>query len=119
MKFVLTSKIHGATVTESNLAYTGSIGIDQDLIDAVGLWEGEKVLVASLTSGSRLETYVISAERGSGSICINGAASHLIGKGENVIIMGFSLSPKPLEARIVFTDEKNRIKNGLLEVQGV
>ena len=77
MRMVLRSKIHNATVTEANLAYIGSITIDADLIERVGLWPGERVLVVSNTSGARLETYVIKGERGSGNICMNGAAAHL------------------------------------------
>ena len=72
MRFVLSSKIHKATVTEADLAYVGSITIDADLVERVGLWEGEKVLVVSNTSGARLETYVIVGERGSGTICTIG-----------------------------------------------
>ena len=82
MRWLMRSKIHNATVTEANLAYVGSITIDQDLLDKVGLWPGERVLVVSNTSGARLETYVIAGERGSGEICMNGAAAHLIGEGD-------------------------------------
>lgn len=71
MRWALRSKIHNATVTETNLAYVGSIMIDRDLIERVGLWIGEKVLVVSNTSGARLETYIIEGERGSGTICVN------------------------------------------------
>ena len=77
MRSLLRSKIHLATVTEANLDYVGSITIDKNLIDAVGLWVGEKVLVVSATTGTRLETYVIEGEPGSGVIGINGAAAHL------------------------------------------
>ena len=75
MRQLLRSKIHNAYVTEANLAYIGSITIDEDLMDAVGLWEGERVLVVSNTSGARLETYVIAGARGSGHIAMNGAAA--------------------------------------------
>ena len=108
MRFVLSSKIHNATVTEANLAYIGSITIDEDLMDRVGLWAGEKVLVVSNTSGARLETYVIVGERGSGTITMNGAAAHLIRTGEEIIIMGFQLSDKPLQPKIILVDGKNR-----------
>ena len=75
---MLKSKIHGATVTDANIAYEGSITIDEELIDATHLMEYEKVLVANLTNGSRLETYVIKGKRGSGDVCANGtAALHL------------------------------------------
>jgi aspartate 1-decarboxylase len=108
MRFILNSKIHNATVTEANLAYIGSITIDEDLIDKVGLWPGEKVLVVSNTSGARLETYVIVGERGSGSITMNGAAAHLIRTGEEIIIMGFQMSDKPVTPRIILVDANNR-----------
>jgi len=108
MRFVLSSKIFRATVTEANLEYEGSITIDSDLIDKSGLWVGEKVLVVSNTTGARLETYVIAGKSGSGTICMNGAAAHLIKKGEIVIIMGFQLSDKPVNARFVFVDKNNK-----------
>ena len=99
MRWVMRSKIHNATVTEANPAYVGSITIDEDLLERVGLWVGEKVLVVSNTSGARLETYVIRGPRGSGCLCMNGAAAHLIGAGEQVIVMGFELTDRPLQAR--------------------
>lgn len=108
MRWVLRSKIHKATVTEANLAYMGSITIDSDLIERVDLWPGEKVLVVSNTTGARLETYVISGEKGSGIICLNGAASHLIKKGEEIIIMSFELTDKKIEAKNILVDKKNR-----------
>ncbi|MBN9319180.1 MAG: aspartate 1-decarboxylase [Caulobacterales bacterium 68-7] len=115
MRWLMRSKIHNATVTEANLAYVGSITIDEDLIDAVGLWAGEKVLVVSNTSGARLETYVIAGRRGSGAICVNGAAAHLIGEGEEIIVMGFELSDKPLTPQVVLVDRQNRILRSLIE----
>jgi aspartate 1-decarboxylase len=108
MRFVLSSKIHNAVVTEANLAYIGSITIDGELIEKVGLWPGEKVLVVSNTSGARLETYVIVGERGSGTITMNGAAAHRIKAGEEIIIMGFQLSDKPITPKIILVDSKNR-----------
>jgi aspartate 1-decarboxylase len=112
---VLRSKIHNATVTDANLAYIGSITIDEDLLDSVDLWVGEKVLVVSNTSGSRLETYVIRGARGSGEICLNGAAAHLIKKGEEVIIMGFELTEQPVSPRIILVDRENRLVRRLDE----
>jgi len=109
MREILHGKIHNATVTEADLGYIGSITIDEDLIKAVGFWEGQKVLVTSNTSGSRLETYVIRAPAGSGTICMNGAASHLIKKGEKVIIMGFEVSDKPIVPKIALVDDSNKI----------
>lgn len=112
---VLRSKIHNATVTDANLAYIGSITIDEDLLDSVDLWVGEKVPVVSNTSGSRLETYVIRGARGSGEICLNGAAAHLIKKGEEVIIMGFELTEQPVSPRIILVDRENRLVRRLDE----
>ena len=103
------AKIHNAKVTEANLAYVGSITIDGALVDAVGLWAGEKVMVVSNTSGARLETYVIRGEDNSGIICMNGACSHLIKKDEQVIIMGFEITDKPLIPKVVLIGEGNRI----------
>ena len=105
---MLRSKIHKATVTEANLNYIGSITIDEELIKKVGLWSGEKVLVASITSGARLETYVMFGKRNSGIICMNGAAAHLIKKGEEIIIMGFELSDKSIKPKIILVDENNK-----------
>ncbi|MBM3233011.1 aspartate 1-decarboxylase [Candidatus Pacearchaeota archaeon] len=82
MREMICSKIHLATVTEANVNYVGSITIDKDLIEKSGLWAGQKVLVVSVTSGARLETYVIEGVSNSGVICMNGAAAHLIKKGE-------------------------------------
>ena len=108
MRFVLRSKIHRATVTEADLKYIGSITIDEDLLEKAGFWPGEKVLVVSNTSGNRLETYIISGQSGSGTICMNGAAAHLIKKGEEIIIMGFELTDKPLKPMNILVDEENR-----------
>ena len=108
MKWVLSSKIHKATVTNADLDYIGSITIDEDLIEKVGLWPGERVLVVSNTSGARLETYVIVGERGSGIICMNGASSHLIKVGEEIIITGFELTDKPIEPKIILVDKNNK-----------
>ncbi|MDR3306746.1 MAG: aspartate 1-decarboxylase [Endomicrobium sp.] len=109
MRFVLSSKIFKATVTEANLEYKGSITIDTELCDKAGLWIGEKVCVVSNSSGARLETYVIPGKHGSGVICMNGAAAHLIKAGEEIIIMGFTLSDKPIDPKIVFVDKENKI----------
>src|SRR5271166_3327073 len=114
MRWMLRSKIHKATVTEADLSYEGSITIDRELIDRVGLLPGEKVLVVSNTSGARLETYVIAGEPGSGVICINGAAAHLIKKGEQVIIMGFELTDSPIKATAVLVDGRNKVVRSAL-----
>ena len=112
MRFVLRSKIHKATVTESDLNYVGSITIDLDLMKRAGFWPKEKVLVVSNTTGKRLETYVIPGKENSGIICMNGASSHLIKKGEEVIIMGFELVDKPIKPKNILVDKKNKfVKN--------
>lgn len=102
------SKIHKATVTQADLKYVGSITIDETLIEKVGLLPGEKVLVVSNSSGVRLETYVITGEKDSGVICINGAAAHLIKAGEEIIIMGFELTNEPVEPTVILVDEHNK-----------
>ena len=107
-RFVLRSKIHKATVTEADLDYVGSVTIDEALMEKAGLWPGEKVLIASNTSGARLETYVVSGKRDSGVVCMNGAAAHLIKKGEEVIIMAFALSGKPLNPANILVDARNK-----------
>src|SRR6266404_2262186 len=108
MRWVLRSKLHQATVTEANLAYIGSITIDRSLVEHAGLWEGERVLITSNDSGARLETYVILGESGSGCICMNGAAAHLIKAGEEIIIMGFELSDGPITPTVVLVDRQNQ-----------
>lgn len=119
MRSLLRSKIHLATVTEANVDYVGSITIDRNLIDAAGFWIGEKVLVASATTGARLETYVIEGEAGSGVIGINGAAAHLINAGERVIIMGFEITDKPVKPKVVLCDKENGIAEMLNERAGL
>ena len=109
MRQVMRSKIHKATVTQANLEYVGSITIDEDLLDAAGLWANEKVMVVSNPSGARLETYTLVGERGSGCICVNGAAAHLIGEGEEVIIIGFEMTEVPITPRAILVDSNNRI----------
>ncbi len=108
MRWLLRSKIHKAYVTQADVEYVGSITIDPDLLELVGLWPGEKVLVVSNTSGARLETYIIEGERKSCDICMNGAAAHLIKAGEEIIIMGFELSDKPIEPKIILVNRNNK-----------
>jgi len=110
---MLKSKIHRATVTEANRDYIGSITIDRDLMDAAGILEYEQVYVADIDNGNRFETYVISGERGSGVICLNGAAARLVGINDKIIIMAYC-QMDPEEAKehkpvVVFVDEKNKI----------
>jgi aspartate 1-decarboxylase len=106
---VLKSKLHRAMITAADIEYEGSIEIPSDLMETVGLWAGEKVLVASITSGNRLETYVQPGPPGTGHIIINGGAAHRIKKGERVAIMAFGLSETPVIARKAVLDEENNV----------
>ena len=87
---LLSGKIHRATVTLADLDYIGSVSIDKDLLDASGICEWEKVAILDVTNGTRLETYAITAPRGSGEVCINGAAAHLVQPGDIVIILSYA-----------------------------
>lgn len=112
IRFLLKSKIHRATVTEAHVDYVGSITIDQDLLERADIASGEKVLVVDVDNGARLETYAIVGKPGSGGVCMNGAAAHLVRPGERIIIMSFA-GFDPEEARhhtprVVFVDEENR-----------
>lgn len=109
MRWYLRSKLHKARVTEADVNYVGSISIDSALIEKAGFGVGEKVLVVSNTTGARLDTYVIEAEAGSGTIAMNGAAAHLIKVGEEIIVMGFELSDSPVTPRIVLVDQDNHL----------
>jgi aspartate 1-decarboxylase len=110
---MLKAKIHRATVTGSDLNYIGSLTLDENLMDAAGLLEYEKIQVLDITNGNRIETYVICGERGSGQICINGAAAHLIHAGDLVIIVSYcSLNDTEIQNHaptIVHVDEGNKI----------
>ena len=110
---ILKSKIHRVKVTEANLDYIGSITIDRDLMDAAGIVAGEKVSVVDNTNGARLETYVIEGKRGSGCVCMNGAAAHLVHPGDVIIIMAYALmtpeEAKDFKPQIVFP-ENNRLR---------
>ncbi len=108
MRWVLRSKINKATVTDAQVEYIGSITIDLDIIEKTGFWPGEKVLVSSNTTGQRLETYVMVGERGTGTICMNGAAALRIKKGEEIIVMGFELTDKPLQPKNILLDKNNK-----------
>ncbi|MFT4636797.1 MAG: aspartate 1-decarboxylase [Verrucomicrobiales bacterium] len=105
----LKSKIHRAIVTDAHVDYEGSISIPEDLMEASGLWEGEKVLVASITSGNRLETYVQRGPAREGAIVMNGGAARLIQKGERVAIMAFALSAEPIQAKKLLCNERNEV----------
>lgn len=106
-------KIHRATVTQANLNYVGSITIDQDLLEAANIYPYEKVQVVNLNNGSRLETYTISGARGSGIICLNGAAARLTAEGDKVIVISYAQYTdeeiRTLIPEIVFVDEDNKI----------
>lgn len=106
---VLKSKLHRAMITDADVEYEGSIEIPRDLMDAVDLWPGEKVLVASITTGARLETYVLEGKPGTGRILINGGAAHLIKAGERATIMAFAVSETPVRPKAVLLDETNQV----------
>mgnify|MGYP004656084045 CR=1 FL=1 len=114
MRWMLRGKIHRATVTETRLDYEGSITIDQDLLDKAGIWVGEKVTIADVNNGNRLDTYTLPGERGSGIIAINGAAAHLCDKGDLVIIMAYELTDVPIKANVVLVDSENRVSRELI-----
>ena len=109
LREVLKSKLHRAMITDADVDYEGSIEIPSDLMAKTGLWAGEKVLVASISTGARLETYVLEGKPGTGKILINGGAAHLIKAGERVTIMGFGFSESPVAPKILLLDEKNHI----------
>ena len=113
MRWFLRSKITHAIVKEAEVDYIGSIEIDEELIEKSGMMVGEKVLVVSNTSGARLETYIIPGKRGSGIIGMNGAAAHLIKVNEEIIIMGFELSDRPITPTIILVDKQNKIEKYL------
>ncbi|MBL9113703.1 MAG: aspartate 1-decarboxylase [Verrucomicrobiaceae bacterium] len=106
---LLKSKIHRALITDSNVDYEGSITIPEDLMAEADLWEGEKVLVTSITSGARLETYVIPGPDGSGQIVINGAAAHLINTGHRVTIMSWGVSAESITPKRLLLNARNEI----------
>jgi aspartate 1-decarboxylase len=114
-RMMLRGKIHRATITDADLHYIGSITIDRELMDAAGLLAYEKVMVVDIDNGSRLETYVITGQPGSGTIAMNGAAARLIHKGDTVIIFSFAVvdeeEARSLKPRVVYVDEFNRISN--------
>ena len=113
MRFVMRSKIHRATVTDADVDYVGSISIDSELMQAAGIAEWEKVHVLDVTNGSRLETYAIKAPAGSGKICINGAAAHLVHPGDLVILLTFEGIPndqiETYSPTIVHVNSRNEV----------
>lgn len=110
---VLKSKIHRAVITQAELNYVGSITIDENLMESAGIYEYEHVHIVNINSGSRIETYVIAGERGSGVICLNGAAARSGQKGDKIIIMSYAnLSPEEIAChrpKVVFVDDNNKI----------
>ncbi len=116
---MMKSKLHRATVTEANLNYVGSITIDEDLMDAVDIWANEKVQVVNNTNGARLETYVIPGPRGSGTICLNGAAARLVQPGDVVIIISYGLMSeeevRKYNPKVAILNKDNRIVQTLHE----
>ncbi len=123
---MLKGKIHRATVIQAELNYVGSITIDEDLLDAAGILEYEEVQIVDINNGSRFTTYTIAGERGSGMICLNGAAARCVSPGDKIIIMSYA-NMTPQEAkenppRVVFVDDENKVsrltryeKHGRLE----
>ncbi|WP_134699008.1 aspartate 1-decarboxylase [Ammoniphilus sp. YIM 78166] len=113
LRTMMTAKIHRATVTEANLNYVGSITIDSDLLDAVDILPNEKVQIVNNNNGARLETYVIPGPRGSGVICLNGAAARLVQPGDKVIIISYGQltteEAKRYQPKVAIMDENNRI----------
>ena len=109
---MLKGKIHRATVVQAELDYVGSITVDEDLMDAADIREYEQVQIVDVNNGQRFETYVIAGQRGSGMICLNGAAARCVSVGDKVIIMCYALmTPEEADAnppRVVFVDEENR-----------
>ena len=110
---MLKAKIHRATVTQAELHYVGSITVDEDLLEASGLLEYEKVLIVDVDNGNRFETYTICGARGSGIMCLNGAAARNVSVGDKIIIMGFC-QMEPEEAasfkpKVILVDENNKI----------
>ena len=112
-RFMLYAKIHRATVTQADLNYVGSVTVDRLLLEAAGLLPGERVDIVDVTNGNRLTTYVIEGEAGSGTICINGAAAHLIQPGDIVILIAYAgmddAEARSFVPKVVFVDHDNQI----------
>lgn len=111
---VFKSKIHRATVTEANLNYMGSITIDEALMEASGIMPNEKVQIVNINNGERFETYVIKGERGSGAVCLNGAAARKVAVGDKVIIIAYAImtqeEAQTHQPKVIFPDENNQCK---------
>ncbi|MGN8913220.1 aspartate 1-decarboxylase [Anaerofustis butyriciformans] len=111
---MLKGKIHRATVVQSELDYVGSITVDEELLEKAGIYEYEKVQIVDVNNGSRFETYTIAGKRGSGMICLNGAAAREVQVGDKIIIMAYAnMSPEEVKdnpPKVLFVDEDNKIK---------
>lgn len=122
-RMMMNSKIHRAQVTQADLNYVGSITIDEDILDAVGMLPNEKVHIVNNNNGARFETYIIAGEPGSGVICVNGAAARLVQQGDIVIIISYVYvsdeEAKTHEPTVLLMDEKNGIKEVIKELPGV
>jgi aspartate 1-decarboxylase len=122
-RMMMNSKLHRATVTEADLNYVGSITIDADLLDAAGMLPNEKVHVVNNNNGARFETYIIAGKRGTGVICVNGAAARLVQKGDIVIILSYVyMTEKEAllhEPTVLIMDENNEIKEKICEKPGM
>jgi aspartate 1-decarboxylase len=122
-RMMMNSKLHRATVTEANLNYVGSITIDSDLLDAAGMLPNEKVHIVNNNNGARFETYIIAGERGSGVICVNGAAARLVQKGDIIIVISYVYvseeEAKSHQPTVLLMDEQNGIKEVIKEAQGI
>ncbi|MBY8913712.1 aspartate 1-decarboxylase [Bacillus sp. YC2] len=114
---MMAGKLHRATVTEANLNYVGSITIDEDLLDAVGMLVNEKVQIVNNNNGARLETYIIPGKRGSGVICLNGAAARLVQEGDKVIIISYQTmsdqEAKSHQPKVAVLNDQNKIEQML------
>ena len=108
-RILLKSKIHRACVKVADVDYEGSIEIPSDLMEAAGLWEGERVLVTSASKGGRLETYAQAGPEGTGKIIMNGGAAHIIKAGERITIMSFAVSENPVLPKKIVCNEENEI----------
>lgn len=110
---ILKAKIHRAIVTQAELDYVGSITVDMDLLEQAGILEYEKVQIVDVNNGSRFETYTIAGERGSGVMCLNGAAARMVQTGDKIILMAYAqVTPEEaseLRPTVLFVDEKNKV----------
>lgn len=110
---MLKAKIHRATVTQAELDYVGSITVDMDLLEQAGIFEYEKVQIVDVNNGARFETYTIAGKRGSGVMCLNGAAARMVQTGDKIILMAYAqVSPeeaKELHPTVLFVDERNQV----------